>query len=66
MAYENLCDVVKPCTEYRDTIYRESLLVQKAIALVLMKLAFGQSDCNVGKEFGMEKNNYFEIYKVGL
>ena len=51
--YEKLCSILKPYIKHRDTNYREALLVHKVVALVLRKLAFGQSNRTIGNKFGV-------------
>lgn len=62
--FMKLCDVLRPYIEYKDTNYRPILSVEKVVALVLKKLAFGWSDRNVGNEFGVGRSTIFKYAKL--
>jgi hypothetical protein len=59
---EKLYDMFKPYIAHRNTSYKEALLDYKAVALVLRKLAFGQSDCNVGNELKWKEKMFSNIH----
>ena len=53
--FVKLCDLLKPYIEHRDTNYRDAIPVQKAVAMVLHKLAHAGTNKNVGNMFGVGK-----------
>jgi hypothetical protein len=54
--FVKLCDILKPYIEHQDTNYRDAVSVQKAIAMVLHKLAYGLKNCIVRNKFGVGKS----------
>ena len=64
LTFIKLCDVLRPYIEHKDTHYRPTLSVEKVVALVLKRLAFGWSDRNVGNEFGVGRSTIFKYTKL--
>lgn len=62
--YEKLCDILKPYMEHKNSNYKRTSSIQKAIASVFWKLAFGQSDRNVENDFRMERTIVFKYTKL--
>jgi hypothetical protein len=65
--FVKLCDILKPYIQHQDTNYRDAVPIQKAIAMVLHKLAYGLTNCNVGNKFKVGKSTVLKylllIYK---
>jgi hypothetical protein len=61
-----LCDLLKPYIEHQDTNFRDVVLIQKAVVMVLHKLAHVGTNRNVGNMFGVGKNNIFEVYDANM
>ena len=53
--FVKLCDLLKPYIEHQYTNYRNAVPVQKAVAMVLHKLAYAGTNKNVRNMFGVEK-----------
>ena len=56
--FVTLCDLLKPYIEHQDTNYRDAVPVQKAVAMVLHKLAHAGTNRNVGNMFGVGKKQF--------
>jgi hypothetical protein len=53
--FVKLCDLLIPYIKHQDTNCRDVVPVQKAVAMVLHKLAHAGTNRNVGNMFGVRK-----------
>ena len=53
--FVKFCDILKPYIEHQDTNYQDVVPVQKAVAMVLHKLAHARTNMNVENMFGVRK-----------
>jgi hypothetical protein len=60
--FVKLCDILKPYIEHQDTNYRDAVSVQKAIAMVLHKLAYGLKNCIVRSNVLADKDKLYPQY----
>ena len=51
-----LCNILRPYIVRVDTNYRKAIRVDKAMAMVLYKLAFGHSDRIIGHNFAQGRS----------
>ena len=58
-----LCNILKPYIVRIDTNYRKAVRVDKAMAMILYKLAFGHSDRIIGQKFAQGR---FTIQRYNL